>query len=443
MGRSPVSSVGAVATAAAAVVAVIFAVGAVPRVAANADAFSTLASTYPLFHSAGITCSPTLTIRSGAALSVRDDGTGLLNASALALGDTTCSGGNLLFATWSAINNANNDSKTLVALRGLFGVARYTAVVSNLETGGDFWAGVLPTGVTCGTDAQSKLPASTALFLSSNSSKAISWGNPGTVPAGETQIAVILTTGDLCLFASRVQKATPAPAATPTPTPTPLTQPTASPTATPDDDDDEPACFPAAATVERADGSIVRMDALRVGDVVRVAPGVGASSFSPVYLFTHADATRRHGTPHVRLTTASGAAITSSAGHYVYASGRLVAASAVDVGDTLQVVRPGGGDGQWVVSPVTAVTAVPVAGLYNPQTLAGEVVVDGVRASTYTTAIAPRVAAALLAPLRAAWSVVGAAAAPPAVVVSALDAPGRWVVAHLARILGGGVSAEL
>ncbi|KAK1862562.1 hypothetical protein I4F81_005130 [Pyropia yezoensis] len=452
MGRSPASAVGVVATTAAAAAAVVLAAAALPRVAAKADPFPTLAGTYPRFHGTAAACSASITILPDATLGVPANGASLLNASALSIGGGPCGAGTILVAPWSAINDPNSDSKTLGALRGLFGQARYTVVVTNLESGGDFWAGLLPTGLTCGVAGGTKLTASTALFVSSNSSRAVAWGASGTVPAGESQMATVTSSGGLCLYASRAvgsggnvvvgSTATPTPTPTPGPTADPTAAPTAAPTATPDgDDDDEPACFPAAATVELSTGSVVRMDALRVGDAVRVAPGGGGAAFSPVYLFTHADGGARGGPPAVRLTTASGAAVTASAGHYVYAGGRLVAAAAVAVGDTLQVVPPGGGATTWVVSPVTAIAAVPVAGLYNPQTLAGEVVVDGVRASTYTTAVAPRVATALLAPLRAAWYAGGGA--PAAAAASALDAPGRWVVARLGRVLGGGVSAEL
>jgi hypothetical protein len=42
-------------------------------------------------------------------------------------------------------------------------------------------------------------------------------------------------------------------------------------------------------------------------------------------------------------------------------------------------------------------------GLYNPQTLHGDIVVDGVRASTYTEAVDPVFAHAVLAPVRAVY----------------------------------------
>jgi len=75
-----------------------------------------------------------------------------------------------------------------------------------------------------------------------------------------------------------------------------------------------------------------------------------------------------------------------------------------DVGDTLQVVAPGGG---WTSVAVTSVSRVDAAGLYNPQTLHWYIVVDGVRASTFTVAVAPAVPSKLLAPLRAVYRSTG------------------------------------
>jgi len=161
-------------------------------------------------------------------------------------------------------------------------------------------------------------------------------------------------------------------------------------------------CFPADAAVELADGRVVAMADLAIGDKVRVAAGNVPAAFSPVFLFTHKLPTEPRA--YVRLGLADGGALVASAGHYVYAGERLVAAAAVAIGDTLQVVAPGGG---WTAVAVTSVARVDAAGLYNPQTLHGDIVVDGVRASTFTVAVAPAVASKLLAPLRALYRSTG------------------------------------
>jgi Hint module len=147
------------------------------------------------------------------------------------------------------------------------------------------------------------------------------------------------------------------------------------------------ACFPAEATVELEDGSVARMDAVAVGDAVKVGPG----EYSRIFMFTHRlpDAAARF----VALQTVSGPSLTLTPGHYVYADGALVAASEVAVGAALAL-----GDGR--TATVASCGEVAGAGLFNPQTVHGDIVVNGIVASTYTTAVEPRLAHAALAPLR-------------------------------------------
>jgi len=181
--------------------------------------------------------------------------------------------------------------------------------------------------------------------------------------------------------------------ATPTPAP--------SPSASADDapaDNDEATCFPADARVATPAGP-VRVDALSIGDTV-TAPGGGTTT---VFLFTHAaPPTPTELWVYVELTTAGGRSLTVTPSHYIYANGRRVPAGTVGVGDALD-----GAEG--ACHPVTAVRRLRAArGVYAPQTLDGDLVVDGFRVSTYTTAVAPAAAHGLLAPVRAAWRVAAA-----------------------------------
>lgn len=218
----------------------------------------------------------------------------------------------------------------------------------------------------------------------------------------------------------------PAPAPVPTPEPVPAPAPASSPTTSADatddetdgdsDDDDgdqerqagdpletmdEPedddsVCFPGDATVELEDGRHIPMARLAIGDRVRVS----ATTFSPIFLFTHKLAEGNH--TFVRLSAASGSSLRLTPSHYVYANGRLTAAGAVRVGDRLE--RLGLNPGCDVVIATDRVTG---QGLYNPHTLAGDIVVDGIRTSSYTTAVEPTVASALLSPLRALFHATG------------------------------------
>ena len=162
-------------------------------------------------------------------------------------------------------------------------------------------------------------------------------------------------------------------------------------------------------------GGHVRVDALRIGDVVRTS----ADNWSPIHAFSHPDAATS--AVYVTLTTATGR-LTLTPGHYVpvgaaQAGGnggdgrdarcaprsRLVAAGAMRVGDAIWSLAPaaanesaaGAAGGVWVVVSAVATSATPERrGLYNPHTLDSAVLFDGFSASTYTTALAPRLAEA-------------------------------------------------
>lgn len=153
-----------------------------------------------------------------------------------------------------------------------------------------------------------------------------------------------------------------------------------------------PACFPAAATALRRDGRRVPVGELAVGDSVQVVEEDGSLGWSQVYLFPHF--IQQGGFSFVRLTTAAGSLITLSADHYAYVSPsaeapfsqrRAVAAGDVARGDLLWAAS--GGGGAMTVQPVADVTSVVAQGLVNPFTMRGNIVVDGVAASVYNTAM--------------------------------------------------------
>ena len=130
------------------------------------------------------------------------------------------------------------------------------------------------------------------------------------------------------------------------------------------------------------------MHLLRIGDVVRVSP----TAFSKVFAFGHRDQHAR--SRFVRLVTAAGSAVELSPGHLIYANGVLRPAADVAVGDVLDHAAGS-------ASAVVEVSSVVKAGLFNPHTLHGDVVVNGVVASTFTTAVPLKVTRALLAVPRA------------------------------------------
>lgn len=150
---------------------------------------------------------------------------------------------------------------------------------------------------------------------------------------------------------------------------------------------EEPSCFAGDATVELLDGSLVSMDTLKIGSEVKV----GVNKYSPVILFTHQ--LRNVKSSFFEISTSSGDSVVLTAGHYIHTFESLVAASSVKVGDFLVL-----GDGR--VTRVETVERVSKAGLYNPQTANGNIVVNQILCSCYTTAVEATIAHAALAPLR-------------------------------------------
>ena len=159
------------------------------------------------------------------------------------------------------------------------------------------------------------------------------------------------------------------------------------------DDDDDSVCFPASAKVTLESGKQIRMDQVQLGDRVLVADG----TYSDVFMFTHADASSTS-RAFVRLFASDKTSITLTASHYIYANDLLVPAKQVKKGDTLKK-----SDGS-KVQVVKVQSSVMETGLYNPQTLHGDISVNGFIASTYTITVQPKLAHSLLTPFRAIYS---------------------------------------
>lgn len=164
--------------------------------------------------------------------------------------------------------------------------------------------------------------------------------------------------------------------------------------------EDDPECFPADASVELESGASVSMAVLELGDRVRVADG----SFSDVYLFSHRNA--KAVSQFIRISTAR-ASLSLTPGHLLVVNGKLAAARSVKVGDSVAVLEPGS-KRRAKVSTVKAVAMHKGRGLYNPHTLEGTLVVNGVVTSCLTEALPSSVASLLLKPFEFAYEVLGA-----------------------------------
>lgn len=153
-------------------------------------------------------------------------------------------------------------------------------------------------------------------------------------------------------------------------------------------------CFPGRGQVVTPQGPMP-LEAVRAGDSVQVMREDGSLAFSPVLLFLHRDP--RVSRSFLRLTTASGTALTLTSSHLIFLlEGNLVATTTPTVEDALQhggVVLAGrvefgdfllvAGDGGVKLEKVVAVSHQADAGVFAPLTAEGTVVVDGVVASCY------------------------------------------------------------
>lgn len=152
----------------------------------------------------------------------------------------------------------------------------------------------------------------------------------------------------------------------------------------------EPDCLPGDALVTMKDGKEIRVDELNEGNSVAIG--------NEVFLFTHRDAKRV--ATFLRFVTTDGRALELTHGHYLYANGEYRAARYVRIGDMLRRA-----DGNALA--VSDISEVVKTGVYNPQTVQGDIVVSGFVVSTYTEAVTPGIAHSALSPLRAVWRVLG------------------------------------
>lgn len=190
-------------------------------------------------------------------------------------------------------------------------------------------------------------------------------------------------------------------------------------------------CFPAAATVRLPGGASKRMSELRVGDKVLAAGPGGKLGYQDVYFFGHRaeGATARF----VRIEFGGGSkALELTPDHFVpvlppgaapagpeaLSRARMTYARDVREGDVMLVESAG----RLRAAAVTSTAEVWRTGLFNPYTMGGSVVVDGVLASSHSSWLVDGIAArmgvshllpsffqALFAPLRALYAAAGPA----------------------------------
>lgn len=149
------------------------------------------------------------------------------------------------------------------------------------------------------------------------------------------------------------------------------------------------ACFPGDATVSGlVNGKNITMTKLEAGDSILVTPTGQASK---VFAFTHRERSGVH--PFIEISFQNGMSLTLSDNHYTYTDERLISAAEVQLGQKMI-----SGKGESLT--VRAIRRVWKTGKYAPHSMHGDLVVNGVVVSAYTTEIHPLLAHALLTPVR-------------------------------------------
>lgn len=155
-------------------------------------------------------------------------------------------------------------------------------------------------------------------------------------------------------------------------------------------------CFPADAYASIRDGSKKIMKDVEIDDMVQTGP----NKFSRVFSFTHRDSNVQ--SRFIELVTDSGRRLQLTPGHFIYVDNVPTAAKHVKVGDKLM-----GEEGNPDV--VRSAGKILNTGLYNAQTVDGDIVVGGLVSSTYTDALHLETAHSLPSPLRMLYRICGAA----------------------------------
>lgn len=158
----------------------------------------------------------------------------------------------------------------------------------------------------------------------------------------------------------------------------------------------EMACFPADAKIQLQSGRVKMMQDLEIGDVVLVSKGI----YSPIYTFTHRDLKVK--STFISILLRNGHNLEVSPGHHLYIKNRntVVAAESVKFGDDLL-------DADQDTSQVISIDRVVKSGLFNPHTVQGDILVNGVLTTTYTNSITDSISHTLLSPFRLSFKYFG------------------------------------
>ena len=141
-------------------------------------------------------------------------------------------------------------------------------------------------------------------------------------------------------------------------------------------------CFPADAIVHSHDKGPMQMKDVRIGDLLLTYNDAGEPMYDPVYMMGHKDG--ESFAMFLSITASNNQTIRLTPDHYIFVVRNEtmleIPSQGVEIGDGLVV-------GKASILPVVAISLVKSQGLYNPYTMTGRIVVDGVLASCHSSAM--------------------------------------------------------
>lgn len=160
-------------------------------------------------------------------------------------------------------------------------------------------------------------------------------------------------------------------------------------------------CFPDQGNVLTKNGPKALLQ-LSVEDNVLTINGKGQVVYSTVWMFSHGDHSNKM--LYICIESTSGQILHVSSGHLLHVGrlGNLIPAKDVRVGDVLFTPAADG----LKQTAVKSIKTKWMRGMFCPHTMTGSIIVDGIAASCYTTALSPTVAHLLLMPARLLYSVL-------------------------------------
>lgn len=161
-------------------------------------------------------------------------------------------------------------------------------------------------------------------------------------------------------------------------------------------------CFPGTAMVVERSSGMKSISDVQIGDQVLTLTSEGEFVFRDVYLLAHADA--NDVVPYVCITTDTNITINLTSDHCLFVESikHYTKASKVKVGDLIFIIK----DGKCFPDRVAFIKQTYLTGAYCPYTINGNIVVDSVAASCFTTTFSPSVSQVLLTPVRILYSIL-------------------------------------